>query len=131
MRTIRIEKLGGLVSNAVKYTQLGGRILVGCRSSGSDIRIDVYDTGIRIPGEQIPRIFEAFARHDAVWCDGLGISLLIVRQALAIFASSYRRFHHSMPRVSLFHFRRPIRRRSERSLAPHQRETESNREEVS
>ena len=76
--------LRNLVSNAVKYTQSGGRILVGCRRSGSEIRIDVYDTGIGIPGEQIPRIFEAFTRLDAAQCDGLGIGLFIVWQALGI-----------------------------------------------
>jgi two-component system phosphate regulon sensor histidine kinase PhoR len=73
-----------LVSNAVKYSQPGGRILVGCRRSGSEIRIDVYDTGIGIPDEQIPRIFEAFTRLDTAQCDGLGIGLFIVRQALGI-----------------------------------------------
>jgi signal transduction histidine kinase len=76
--------LRNLVSNAVKYTQPGGRILVGCRRSGSEIRIDVYDTGIGIPDEQIPRIFEAFTRLDAVRSGGLGIGLFIVCQALGI-----------------------------------------------
>ena len=76
--------LRNLVSNAIKYTQPGGRILVGCRHSRSGIRIDVYDTGTGIPGEQIPKIFEAFTRLDAARCDGLGIGLFIVRQALAI-----------------------------------------------
>jgi len=76
--------LRNLVSNAIKYTQPGGRILVGCRHSRSGIRIDVYDTGTGIPGEQIPRIFEAFTRLDPAQCDGLGIGLFIVRQALGI-----------------------------------------------
>ena len=76
--------LRNLVSNAVKYNQPGGRILVGCRHSRSGIRIDVYDTGTGIPGEQIPKIFEAFTRLHAARCDGLGIGLFIVRQALAI-----------------------------------------------
>jgi two-component system phosphate regulon sensor histidine kinase PhoR len=76
--------LRNLVSNAVKYTQPGGRVLLGCRNSGSSIRIDVYDTGIGIPGEQMPRIFEAFTRLEAASCDGLGIGLLIVRQAIGI-----------------------------------------------
>jgi signal transduction histidine kinase len=76
--------LRNLVSNAVKYTQPGGRILVGCRRSRSKIRIDVYDTGIGIPQEGISRIFEAFTRLDAAQCGGLGIGLFIVRQALAI-----------------------------------------------
>jgi K+-sensing histidine kinase KdpD len=67
--------LRNLVNNAVKYTQPGGRILVGCRRSGSDIRIDVYDTGIGIPDEQMPKIFEAFARLNNARRDGLGIGL--------------------------------------------------------
>ena len=36
--------LRNLVNNAVKYTQPGGRILLGCRHTGQTIRIDVYDT---------------------------------------------------------------------------------------
>jgi len=76
--------LRNLVSNAIKYTQPGGRILLGCRHSHSEIRIDVYDTGIGISGENISRIFEAFTRLDAAQCDGLGIGLFIVRQALGI-----------------------------------------------
>jgi two-component system, OmpR family, phosphate regulon sensor histidine kinase PhoR len=76
--------LRNLVSNAVKYTQPGGRILVGCRHSNSGLRIDVYDTGIGIPSEQLPKIFEAFTRLDVMKCDGLGIGLFIVREALGI-----------------------------------------------
>jgi two-component system phosphate regulon sensor histidine kinase PhoR len=76
--------LRNLVGNAVKYTQPGGRILLGCRRSGSDIRIDVYDTGIGIPDEQMPKIFEAFARLDSARCEGLGIGLFIVRQAIGL-----------------------------------------------
>jgi signal transduction histidine kinase len=76
--------LRNLVSNAIKYTQPGGRILLGCRHSRSKIRIDVYDTGIGISEENISRIFEAFTRLDTAQCGGLGIGLFIVRQALAI-----------------------------------------------
>lgn len=76
--------LRNLVSNAVKYTKPGGRILVGCRLCCTTVRIDVYDTGIGIPGEHIPRIFEACTRLDTIRCDGLGIGLFIVRQALGL-----------------------------------------------
>ena len=76
--------LRNLVSNAVKYTQPGGRILIGCRHSGQSIRIDVYDTGIGITGDQMPRMFEAFTRLDAARRDSLGIGLFIVRQAIGI-----------------------------------------------
>jgi two-component system, OmpR family, phosphate regulon sensor histidine kinase PhoR len=76
--------LRNLLSNAIKYTQPGGRILLGCRRCGSDLRIEVHDTGIGIASEQMPRIFEAFTRLDPMRYDGLGIGLFIVRQALGL-----------------------------------------------
>ena len=76
--------LRNLVSNAIKYTLPGGRVLVGCRHTDQRIRIDVYDTGIGITGDQMPRMFEAFTRFDPARCDGLGIGLFIVRQAIGI-----------------------------------------------
>jgi two-component system, OmpR family, phosphate regulon sensor histidine kinase PhoR len=76
--------LRNLLSNAIKYTQPGGRILLGCRRSGSNLRIEVHDTGIGIASEQMPRIFESFTRLDPMRYDGLGIGLFIVRQALGL-----------------------------------------------
>jgi two-component system phosphate regulon sensor histidine kinase PhoR len=76
--------LRNLVSNAIKYTEPKGRILVGCRRSGQNVRIDVCDTGIGITSEQLSRIFEAFTRLDSTRCDGLGIGLFIVRRAIEV-----------------------------------------------
>lgn len=76
--------LRNLVRNAVKYTKPGGRILIGCRRSGQDVRIDVYDTGIGMAPEQLPRIFEAFHRVDSTRGDGLGIGLFVVRRAVGL-----------------------------------------------
>jgi two-component system, OmpR family, phosphate regulon sensor histidine kinase PhoR len=74
--------LRNLVSNAIRYTQAGGRIVVGCRRRGAGLRIDVCDTGIGISGEQMTRIFEAFTRLDTGRSDNLGIGLFIVRHAI-------------------------------------------------
>ena len=46
--------LRNLVRNAVKYTDAGGRILVGCRRAG-----DIYDTGIGISVDEMPRILRS------------------------------------------------------------------------
>jgi two-component system phosphate regulon sensor histidine kinase PhoR len=73
--------LRNLLRNAIKYTESGGRVLIGCRRFGPQVRIDVCDTGVGIAPEQLPRIFEAFARLDAARCDGLGIGLFVVRRA--------------------------------------------------
>jgi two-component system, OmpR family, phosphate regulon sensor histidine kinase PhoR len=76
--------LRNLVSNAVKYTQTGGRVLLGCRHTCHSVRIDVYDTGIGIAEDQLPRMFHAFTRLGPARRDSLGIGLFIVRQAIGI-----------------------------------------------
>ena len=76
--------LRNLVTNAIKYTEPGGRILIGCRRSDGEVRIDVYDLGIGILPERLPSIFEAFERLDSARCDGLGIGLFVVRRALEL-----------------------------------------------
>ena len=76
--------LANLVSNAVKYTRPGGKVLIGCRRVGQNTRIDVFDTGNGIAREDIPRLFEAFTRVQPTQQDGLGVGLFIVRQALRI-----------------------------------------------
>jgi len=76
--------LRNLVRNAVKYTEPGGRILIGCRRIKDDIRIDIYDTGVGIASEHLPQIFDAFQRLDSTRADGLGIGLFVVRRAVAL-----------------------------------------------
>src|ERR1700721_809035 len=76
--------LRNLITNAIKYTEPGGRILIGCRRRGPEIRIDVYDTGIGIREDQLPRIFDAFTRLTPGRGYGLGIGLSIVRRALDV-----------------------------------------------
>jgi two-component system, OmpR family, phosphate regulon sensor histidine kinase PhoR len=76
--------LQNLLTNAIRYTEPGGRILIGSRRKGSEIRIDVYDTGIGIQEHQLPRIFEAFTRLAPEHSNGLGIGLSIVRRALEV-----------------------------------------------
>lgn len=73
--------LRNLVGNAVNYTNPGGRILIGCRHSGPQVRIDVLDTGTGISDAAMPRLFEALTRLEPGRSDGLGIGLFIVRKA--------------------------------------------------
>ncbi len=71
-----------LVSNAIKYTPKG-KILVGCRRRGGMLSIDVMDTGIGIPDDQIEAIFEEFHQIDNPARDrrhGLGLGLSIVQR---------------------------------------------------
>jgi PAS domain S-box-containing protein len=71
-----------LLSNAIKYTQKG-KILIGCRRHGAALCIEVMDTGIGIPDDQIQLIFEEFHQVDNPARDrrlGLGLGLSIVQR---------------------------------------------------
>ena len=76
--------LSNLLTNAIKYTEAGGRILIGCRRAGPKVRVEVHDTGIGISSEQLPRIFDAFERLDPMRNEGLGVGLFVVRRALEV-----------------------------------------------
>jgi signal transduction histidine kinase/ActR/RegA family two-component response regulator len=71
------EMIRNLLSNAVRYTDRG-KILLGCRRTKDKVRIEVWDTGIGIPGDRLPHIFEEY------YCDsergGFGLGLAIVRR---------------------------------------------------
>ena len=74
--------LVNLVGNAVKYTPQGGRIEVTLDRYDRDAVIIVSDTGIGIPEEAIPRLFEEFFRAEnakAIEREGTGLGLSIVK----------------------------------------------------
>jgi two-component system, sensor histidine kinase len=71
-----------LVSNAVRYTDRG-RIVVGCRRRGGQVRLEVADTGRGIAPERRGEIFEEFHRVEpdpARTGEGLGLGLSIVER---------------------------------------------------
>ncbi|WP_322896730.1 chemotaxis protein CheB [Erythrobacter sp. T5W1-R] len=75
--------LRNLLGNAVKFTASGGRILMGCRYVGNDIRIEVWDTGIGIADDQLQAIFDEFHQIDNPAREsgrGFGLGLTIVRE---------------------------------------------------
>jgi two-component system phosphate regulon sensor histidine kinase PhoR len=71
-----------LIDNAIKYSRPDGRITVSVGRCGGDALLEVSDTGIGIPPESIPRIFERFYRVDkgrAREEGGTGLGLAIVK----------------------------------------------------
>lgn len=83
-RMLLARVVQNLVSNAVKYTKPGGRVLVGCRKRGKTVRLDVIDTGIGIDRHQHNLIFTEFSRLEqgARIAPGLGLGLSIVQRIL-------------------------------------------------
>ena len=76
------QMLRNLLGNAIKYTPQG-RVLVGARRHGEDVRIEVWDTGIGIRADQLQVIFEEFHQVDMASYEssgGLGLGLSIVRR---------------------------------------------------
>lgn len=79
----KIERIMlNLLSNSIKYTKCGGKILVTLTDKKDSILISVKDTGIGIPGDKLKFIFERFAQIDKTLkrpCEGSGIGLSLVR----------------------------------------------------
>jgi two-component system CheB/CheR fusion protein len=85
-RRLFAEIIRNLLSNAIRYTD-EGKILLGCRRHGSNLRIEVWDTGIGMTEEQLPHIFEEQYRApaaDATYQGGLGLGLAIVQRLAAL-----------------------------------------------
>lgn len=76
------ELLLNLIENAVRYTPAEGRITVSLRRKDGSAELTISDTGIGIPKEDLPRIFDRFYRSDdarALNPKGSGLGLSICR----------------------------------------------------
>ena len=75
------QVLDNLVSNALKFTPEGGRVEVRTSVTGDYVRLEVEDSGIGIPAEEQPRLFERFFRaasatEQAIPGTGLGLAIV-------------------------------------------------------
>jgi PAS domain S-box-containing protein len=72
-----------LLTNAIKFTDPGGRITLTCAAEGAQVRIRVRDTGIGIPPDQLEAVFEPFVqvgRSLTQPSEGTGLGLAISRE---------------------------------------------------
>jgi len=76
-----------LIDNAIKYTNEGGKIIVKTTKEGNNVFVTISDTGVGIPEESLPRIFERFYRVDkdrSREIGGSGLGLSIVKHILEL-----------------------------------------------
>jgi signal transduction histidine kinase len=74
------QVIANLVDNAVKYTGSGGQVDLGAVAGGPGAVITVRDTGVGIPPDELPRIWERLYRGDKSRSErGLGLGLSLVR----------------------------------------------------
>ncbi|MBQ8552499.1 MAG: HAMP domain-containing protein [Clostridia bacterium] len=80
----RIEQvIINIISNAIKYTPDGGTINIGARAADEGLEICVRDTGIGIPEEDLPHLFERFYRVEKSRTSetgGTGLGLAIAKE---------------------------------------------------
>ena len=80
-----------LLNNAAKYTERGGRIDLRADLQGSDVVVSVADTGIGIPADKLPTLFEMFSQVEVALSrsqGGLGIGLCLVKRLVEMHSGS-------------------------------------------
>ena len=110
------QVLAKLLSNAVKYTDEGGRIRVVAKTApgdhGEEAAIKVEDSGMGIAPEMLPRIFDLFsqAEHPRDGQGGLGIGLALVRELVALHDGSVEASSAGVGQGAEFAVRLPLAR---------------------
>ncbi len=90
-RSLILRAVSNLVSNAIAHTPRGGTVTLATTDEGTAIRIEVSDTGVGIPVEALPRVFDRFFRVDpsrSQTSGGTGLGLAIVQSILTIHGGS-------------------------------------------
>jgi two-component system, chemotaxis family, CheB/CheR fusion protein len=81
------QVVSNLLGNAIKFTPEGGVVTATVRDEGERGRIDVCDTGLGIPANEMPKIFDAFWQGASTLSQsrqGIGIGLSIVRHVVEL-----------------------------------------------
>ena len=74
------QVLNNLVSNALRYTPAGGAVILTAETSADTVQLHVHDSGVGIPTEELPQVFERFYKGDAARSrnggeSGLGLAI--------------------------------------------------------
>jgi signal transduction histidine kinase len=97
--------ISNLLTNAARYTDPGGQVVIAGWRTEEQVRLRVEDNGIGIPSEQLPRLFERFFQGDRP-ADraqgGLGLGLALVKSLVELHGGSVRAESDGVGRGSAF-----------------------------
>jgi CheY-like chemotaxis protein/anti-sigma regulatory factor (Ser/Thr protein kinase) len=99
-----------LISNAAKYTPVGGRIAITVEREGRDVALRVRDNGIGIAPTLLPRVFDLFTQGDRSLdrtAGGLGIGLTVVKRMIEMHGGSVEARSEGLGHGSEFVIRLP------------------------
>ncbi|HEY2402848.1 MAG TPA: ATP-binding protein [Steroidobacteraceae bacterium] len=116
--------LWNLLSNALKFTPVGGRVQVILERVNSHVELVVEDTGVGIAPEFLPFVFERFRQADAALTrrhGGLGIGLSIVKTLVELHGGSVRVKSAGENQGASFAIALPVSHVSEREVERSQR----------
>src|ERR1700719_4265785 len=85
------QVFSNLLNNAAKYTAQGGHIWLTAERHGGEVLVKVRDTGLGIPADMLPTIFEMFTQVDRSLersQGGLGIGLTLVKRLVEMHGGS-------------------------------------------
>lgn len=104
------QVIANLLTNAAKYTKVSGKIWLTAQCENGEVTISIRDTGIGIPPELLPHIFEMFmqvAPADSRSQGGLGIGLTLVRNLVEMHGGTVEARSDGLGRGSEFIVRIP------------------------
>jgi len=108
-----------LLNNAAKYTDEGGQIWFTARRENEEVVVSVRDTGIGIPHDVLPKVFDMFMQVDRTTDrsqGGLGIGLTLVRSLAQLHEGSVSAHSAGPGRGSEFSVRLPIAKSEPNSM---------------
>ncbi|MBN2471230.1 MAG: hypothetical protein JXN59_10935, partial [Anaerolineae bacterium] len=79
--------IGNILSNSLKYNNPGGEVHVTLKQLANIIRVEIADTGLGIPEEDVPYVFDRFyrvPRDEASGIEGSGLGLSIAKAIIEV-----------------------------------------------